>query len=85
MTFLPLCTRATGTLHVGPAGMATHLGLADALGLPIEGGRYVGGFLNVTGEGGLVFQATSGTFPAAAADAANALDMVRGTGVTVVH
>jgi hypothetical protein len=75
---------ATGTLHVGPAGPMSHAGLAESLGLPLDGGRYVGGFLNVSPQGGVVFDATSGTFPSGAADLpGNALDMVRGTGVTV--
>jgi len=75
---------STGTLHVGPAGPISHFGLAESLGLPLDGGRYVGGFLTVTSEGAVVFDATSGTFPSSAADLpANALDMVRGTGVRV--
>lgn len=69
---------------MGPQGFS-HLGVVEGLGLPLVEGRYVGGFLNVTGEGRVVFQATSGTFPAGAVDAANALDMIRGTGVSVVQ
>jgi hypothetical protein len=63
----------------------THVRLAESLHLPLEGGRYVDGFLNLTGEGRLVFEATSGTFPAAGADAANAPDRIRGIGVPVAQ
>ena len=54
--------------------------------LPLEGGRYVGGFLRVTNNGRVVFEASSGTFPSGAVKLpGNVLDMIRGTGVTVVE
>lgn len=77
---------ATKTLHAGPPGPLSHAGLVEGLGLPLDEGRYVGGFLNVSSEGSVVFEATSGTFPSAGAGLPpNVLDMVRGTGVTVVE
>jgi hypothetical protein len=75
----------TGTLYTASAGPMTHLGLADALGLPLEGGRYVGGFVTVSEEGAVSFEASSGTFPVGGADAPNVLDMIRGTGVSVAQ
>jgi hypothetical protein len=74
---------ASGSLHVGPNGAIPHFDLRERLGLPLEGGRYVGGFLQINSEGRVIFNATSGTFPWGAAGG-NALDLIRGTGVTVV-
>lgn len=62
----------------------SHLGVLQRHGLPIESGRYVGGFLEAMTEGSLRFNPTSGTFPYTDPSLpANVLDRVRGTGVSI--
>jgi hypothetical protein len=58
----------------------------DLVGLPLQEGRFVGGFLTIAQDGRVVFDATSGTFPSGAVGLpANVIDMVRGLGLSVVE
>jgi hypothetical protein len=73
----------TGQLYVG---QTNHIGVVTSHGLPVQSGRYVGGFTKVTSDGAIHFIHLSGTFPGAHASNAigkNVDDMMRGIGIRV--
>lgn len=77
---------ATGTLFYDVGNAGSHLGVVQRHGLPVETGRYVGGFLKLKNDGGLVFQPFSGTFSFNDPDLpSNVLDLIRGLGVVALE
>ncbi|NUP14445.1 MAG: RHS repeat-associated core domain-containing protein, partial [Polyangiaceae bacterium] len=76
----------TGELIIGKTTDPGHFGVLQNTRLPIEEGRYAGGWVQVDSSGAIVFEAESGTFPwSNPALPHNTLDRIRGTGVTVVQ
>jgi hypothetical protein len=71
----------SGKIYVGNQGMAMHVGVADQYGLTY-GDDLLGGFVQVGGDGALLFDPTSGSFPLSTFG--GSLDHVRGTGVSII-
>ena len=74
----------TGRIFFDVSNAGSHLGVLQRHGLPGVTGRFVGGFLEATNDGRLVFRPESATFrlddfglPG------NILDLIRGTGVSI--
>ena len=83
-TRVAIFDRITGKMYYDVSNAGSHLGVLQRHGLPTETGRYVGGFLEAAGDGRLLFNPTSGTFPFTEYGLpSNILDIVRGTGVSI--
>ena len=64
----------------------THIGVIQSHGLPVQSGRFAGGFVRVDASGAVRFTYGSGSFPRSQLDRAlghNLDDLIRGVGARV--